>query len=130
MKTFKKISHQFAHRKMGAFFRYNQQGEAYLGTLTLDLMNLKQDIEKKWGVMSNAAIIQNKMEASTKALHHELGQLLRLNSEEYAQELLRIASSLGGKIDGQRVRFPDGSDANMPGKLRYQNDFLRQMVQE
>ncbi len=125
MKTFKKLSHQFAHRKMGAFFRYNKEGEKMLEEWSKDVRALEEQVRQEWGSLSNAALIQRKMGTQMDLLRSQMSQLLEINNADYLRELTRIAASLGGRIEGHRVYFPDGSDANMPSKLTYQNPELR-----
>lgn len=125
---FDKQSKLFAHRKMGAYFRYQEEAEKIKALWFADLLALEAQVKEKWGEMHNAALIKNKLATSKGALRDQVVQLLQILDDEYQRELLRIVSTLGGRVEGKRVSFPDGSEANMPQHLTIKDDDLRALL--
>ena len=125
---FDKLSQTFAHRKMGAYWRCQEEVEKIKEMWLKDLLVLVANVQEKWGPLSNTALIQNKIKVSRTILESQVRDLLKLLDEDYQRELLRITASLGGRVEGKRVVFPDQSEANMPQHLTIKDEQLRGML--
>jgi len=125
---FDKLSKTFAHRKMGAFWRCQQEASKIKELWLADLVALEAEVKEKWGMMSNAALIQNKVKKHHEILEQQVRDLLKVLDQEYQQELLRITASLGGRVEGKKVQFPDQSEANFPLHLTLKDEQLRSLL--
>lgn len=119
-RSFTKLSHQFAHRRKGAQYRFlkeyielrDQVQTAWLA----DLANM--EARARSTMSSNQALAKTRLSREIENAREQARSTVRMVFDRYRQELERIAGELGGhpQEDGNVV-FPDGSTATMSRSL-------------